>query len=121
MDYSGAHRHLFLLRQGELQEFKGNRKAIGGIPHRNKPETNFLNYSIDIHKGDKIFFFSDGLSDQIGGPEVKKYGTQRIRESIIMNQAFSMEDFHKYFAGDYEKWKGKQKQIDDILLIGIEF
>jgi PAS domain S-box-containing protein len=121
VEYAGAHRPLYLLRQGELQEFKGDRKAIGGIPHRNKPETNFTNYTLDIKKGDKIFFFSDGLPDQIGGEEGKKYGPPRIREIISANPDFKMEDYHKYFAGDYEKWKGNFKQIDDILLIGIEF
>ena len=121
VDYAGAHRPLYLLRKGELQEFKGDRKAIGGIPHRNKPETSFTNYTLDIQKGDKLFFFSDGLPDQIGGEEGKKYGPPRIREIITVNPDFSMEDYHRYFAGDYEKWKGNYKQIDDILLIGIEF
>lgn len=121
VEYSGAHRPLYLLRKGELQEFKGDRKAIGGIPHRNKPESNFTNYTFNAKKGDKIFFFSDGLPDQIGGEEGKKYGPQRIREIISVNHDFSMEDYHRYFAGDYEKWKGPYKQIDDILLLGIEF
>lgn len=121
VEYSGAHRPLYLLRKGELQEFKGDRKAIGGIPHRNKPENSFTNYSIDVKKGDKIFFFSDGLPDQVGGEENKKYGAPRIREIITANPDYSMEDYHRYFAGDYEKWKGGYKQIDDILLIGIEF
>ena len=41
LQYSGAHRPLYLLRNGELQEFKGDRKAIGGIPHRKKAEKDF--------------------------------------------------------------------------------
>lgn len=36
LQYAGAHRPLFLLRDGELLEYKGNRKAIGGIPHRKR-------------------------------------------------------------------------------------
>jgi serine phosphatase RsbU (regulator of sigma subunit) len=121
VEYAGAHRPLFLLRDGELQEFKGDRKAIGGIPLRNKPEKDFTNYIIDIVKGDKIFFFSDGLPDQIGGPENKKYGPQRIREVITGNPDYTMEEYNRYFMEDYLKWKGDKKQIDDILLLGIEF
>jgi PAS domain S-box-containing protein len=121
LQYAGAHRPLYLLRNGELEELKGDRKAIGGIPHRKKPENDFTNYLIEIRKGDKIFFFSDGLSDQLGGPEIKKYSPRRIRELIVENKDLTMEKFNSLFARDFMEWMGDNKQIDDVLLIGIEF
>lgn len=121
LQYSGAHRPLYLLRNGELIEYKGNRKAIGGIPHRKKAEKDFINHSIEILKGDKIFIFSDGMPDQIGGPEGKKYSPQRIRDNITENKDLTMQQFSNLFATDFKNWKGKYKQIDDVLLIGIEF
>lgn len=121
LEYSGAHRPLYLLRGGELQEFKGNRKAIGGIPHGKKPEKDFVNYSINLEKGDKVFFFSDGLPDQIGGEAKRKYQAKRIREAILAHPELKMEDFESYFSDDFDAWKGEHKQIDDVLLIGIEF
>jgi len=36
VQFAGAHRPLYLLRNSELTEYKGDRKAIGGIPHRKK-------------------------------------------------------------------------------------
>lgn len=121
LQYSGAHRPLYLLRNGELIEYKGNRKAIGGIPHRKKAEKDFINHSIEIIKGDKIFIFSDGMPDQIGGPEGRKYSPQRIRSQIVENKDLSMQQYSSMFASDFKKWKGKTKQIDDVLLIGLEF
>jgi len=121
LQYSGAHRPLYLLREGELLEYKGNRKAIGGIPHRKKAEKDFINHIIEIKKGDKIFIFSDGLPDQVGGPEGRKYSPQRIRENIVENKDLTMQQFSNLFSSDFKKWKGKTKQIDDVLLIGIEF
>ncbi|MBN2524664.1 MAG: PAS domain S-box protein [Bacteroidales bacterium] len=121
LQYAGAHRPLYLLRNGELEEFKGDRKAIGGIPHRKKEEKDFTNYILDIKRGDKIFFFSDGLSDQLGGPEIKKYSPKRIRENIVENKGLTMDEFNTFFANDFNKWMGDNKQIDDVLLIGIEF
>lgn len=121
LQYSGAHRPLYLLRNGELIEYKGNRKAIGGIPHRKKPEKDFINHSIEIIKGDKIFIFSDGMPDQIGGPEGRKYSPQRIRSQIVENKDLSMQQYSSMFASEFKKWKGKTKQIDDVLLIGLEF
>ncbi len=121
LQYAGAHRPLFLLRDGELLEYKGNRKAIGGIPHRKKAEKDFINHIIEIKKGDKIFIFSDGLPDQIGGPEGRKYSPQRIRDNILENNNLSMQQYSNLFSVDFKKWMGKNKQIDDVLLIGIEF
>ena len=121
LQYAGAHRPLYLLRDGELIEYKGDRKAIGGIPHRKKEEENFTNYVIKYKRGDKFFFFSDGLPDQLGGPEGKKYSPKRIRELIVENKNLPIEKYSTLFAEDFEEWKGEGKQIDDVLLIGIEF
>ena len=121
LQFAGAHRPLFLLRNNLLEEFKGNRKAIGGIPHRKIAEKDFENHVIEIKKGDKIFFFSDGLPDQIGGTEGKKYSPQRIRDNILENKELTMQQYASLFSADFKKWRGKNKQIDDVLLIGIEF
>lgn len=121
LHYSGAHRPLFLVRKGELLEYKGNRKAIGGIPHPKKAEENFDNYVIEIQSGDRIFFFSDGIVDQVGGEDKRKYGPQRVRDIILNNQKLSMPDLSEVFSKDFEQFKGELKQVDDILLIGIEF
>jgi PAS domain S-box-containing protein len=121
LQYAGAHRPLYLLRNGELLEFKGDRKAIGGIPHRKKEEENFTNYVIKYKRGDKFFFFSDGLPDQLGGSEGKKYSPKRIRELILENKSLPIEKYNTLFEEDFDVWKGEGKQIDDVLLIGIEF
>jgi serine phosphatase RsbU (regulator of sigma subunit) len=109
------------LRNGALQEFKGNRKAIGGIPLGKKPEKDFENHVINLEIGDKVFFFSDGLPDQVGGPDRRKYQAVRIREAITEHADQEIGFFNSYFASDFEAWKGENKQIDDVLLIGIEF
>lgn len=121
LHYSGAHRPLYLLRNNELQELKGDRKAIGGIPHPKKEEKEFTNYLIEIKPDDKIFFFSDGMPDQVGGEDNRKYSPARIRELIMENQAMTMPQFNELFAKDFEQYMGDHKQIDDVLLIGIQF
>ncbi len=121
VEYAGAHRPLYLLRNGEIIEFKGDRKAIGGIPIGKKPEEPFTTHYIKPQKGDKIFFFSDGLPDQLGGPERKKYSPRRIREQILEHQDYTMEQFNQLFEDDFYEWKTGLKQTDDVLLIGIEF
>ena len=121
VEFTGAHRPLYLLRKGEIIEYKGDRRAIGGIPIGKKPEEPFTTHRIKPEKGDKIFFFSDGLPDQLGGPERKKYSPRRIREMIVEYQHYTMNEFNKLFEEDFLQWKTGLKQTDDVLLIGIEF
>ena len=120
IQYAGAHRPLIHQRGSEMFEYKGDRKAIGGIPHLKKEESNFENYVIPIQEGDKFFFFSDGLPDQVGGEDGRKYQAKRIREAVEEHPDYSMSAFLSYFKKDFLKWKGDFKQIDDVLLIGIE-
>jgi PAS domain S-box-containing protein len=121
IQYAGAHRPIYLLRNGELNEFKGDRKAIGGIPSRKREEQPFTNHVIPYKPGDKFFFFTDGMPDQLGGPENKKYSPKRIREAITDQPGFTMNQYKNFFIQDFENWMKDAKQIDDVLLIGIEF
>jgi serine phosphatase RsbU (regulator of sigma subunit) len=104
-----------------MMKNKGDRKAIGGIPNRKRPEAPLTNHVIHYKTGDKVFFFTDGLPDQLGGPEIQKYSPSRIRDIITGNPRFTMTHYRNYFMKDFEEWTGKYKQIDDVLMIGIEF
>ncbi len=120
LEYSGAHRPLYHLRNGEIIEYKGNKFAIGGGTFKN--QTEFTNHTIAIEKGDSFFFCSDGYPDQFGGPETKKIGPSRIR--TIIQENYAIKDFasmQHIFGNFFDEWKGNQKQMDDLLLIGIRF
>ncbi len=120
LEFAGAHRPLYYLRKGELTEYQGTRKGIGGIPLAKKTEKDFENHVIHYQSGDQIFIFSDGLPDQLGGPERKKYQSRRIREALTEKQNVSMAHFSRHFSMDFYDWLGEEKQVDDVLLIGIE-
>ena len=121
VQFAGAHRPLYLLRSGEITQFKGDLKAIGGIPVGKKTEKSFTNHPFKALKGDRIFFFTDGLTDQLGGPDKSKYGNNRVRELILQYRGYTMPEYSDLFARDFREWTGNEKQLDDVLMIGIEF
>ncbi len=122
MSFAGAHRPLYMLRNnGEFEQYKGTLKAVGGIPRKNKIEPSFTNYNIEFDTGDKFFIFSDGLADQIGGEKRAKLKNKRIRELIIENKDVSILDFYEILKKTFFSWKGDNKQIDDVLFMGVEF
>ncbi len=120
IQFAGAHNPLYLLRNGELTEYKGSRKGIGGKPLLNKIEKEFENNVIPYQSGDKIFIFSDGLPDQLGGESRRKYQSKRIREALTEREGLTIAHFEKYFSEDFYRWMGNEKQVDDVLMIGIE-
>jgi len=121
LEFAGAHRPLYLLRGNELTQYKGSHKAIGGIPLGKKPEADFENHLINLQAKDRVFFFSDGLPDQVSGETGRKYQASRIRELLVANYDVKIFDYENLIYEDFIAYKGDYKQVDDILLIGIEF
>ncbi len=126
MEFAGAHRPLYILRKTykegeELEELKGDKYPIGGVQYKGREV--FSNYQTKLGKGDRIYMFSDGMPDQFGGPNkpLKKFGPKRIRENIITHRAKAVEELKDIIKDDLMTWKGDEKQMDDILLIGVEF
>ena len=126
LEYSGAHRPLYILRKDhnpeeDLEQFKGDKYPIGGVQYRGR--TNFELFETKLDRGDRIFFFSDGYPDQFGGPfeEEKKFGPKRIRKKLIKERDFEMPKMLESLDTTISKWQGDKEQMDDILFIGIEY
>ncbi|MDP4267332.1 MAG: PAS domain S-box protein [Bacteroidota bacterium] len=120
IQYAGAHRPLYYLKNKELIEIKGDRYPIGGMHY--KTRNDFKNNIIEISPNDAIFFFSDGLPDQFGGPDGnKKFMTKKIKEIIEQNHYLPMNLLKNVFVNEFDNWKGDHKQMDDVLMIGIRF
>lgn len=122
IQFAGAHRPLYYMRNGEFTEYKASRKGIGGIPLPGRPEPDFENNVIEYQTGDRFFVFSDGLPDQLGGgPGVKKkFQTKRFKELLDRDKDETMFAISNDVIKEFYGWVGDEKQVDDVLLIGIE-
>ncbi len=118
LTFAGAHRPLYLQRNSEVLEFKGDKFPVGSMEFFNA--TTFTQQEIPISSSDRILLFSDGFADQFGGPDDKKYTAKRIRDVFAQNQANSISKLADLYNTEIELWKGSNRQIDDILMVGIE-
>lgn len=118
VSYAGANRPLWINKKGsgELEEVKATKKAIGGFT---EADQKFDAHEIHISKGDTFYLFSDGYADQFGGANGKKLTTKRFRELLLEIKEFSMEKQAERLEQFIEKWREKEEQLDDILVIGI--
>jgi PAS domain S-box-containing protein len=119
IEYAGAHRPLYFVKDGMMDEIKGNKFPIGGGIFKN--QTNFTTHKMTMKPGDSVYFSSDGYPDQFGGPEQRKLGPKRVREMVEKAHTLPMKDAAQIFDSEWEAWKGDTKQTDDVLLIGIKF
>jgi serine phosphatase RsbU (regulator of sigma subunit)/tetratricopeptide (TPR) repeat protein len=117
MQFSGAYNPLYLARNNELITLKGDRMPIGIYIAEKE---SFTNHETEISKGDTIYIFTDGYTDQFGGPQTQKFKTAPFKNLIESNQDKSMAEQKKILEDNFEKWKGDYDQIDDVLVIGIK-
>ncbi|MBS1637558.1 MAG: SpoIIE family protein phosphatase [Bacteroidetes bacterium] len=118
--FASAHRPLFIIRNKELIEFKGDKFPIGGTQY-DKKRVPFTTTSFSYEKGDLALIFSDGLPDQIGGPDRRKFMTSRIADIAIKHAESTIGELELAYEKAIEEWMSHEKQVDDILLIGIKF
>ncbi|MBL4655895.1 MAG: tetratricopeptide repeat protein [Bacteroidia bacterium] len=91
--YAGAHRSLLWLHNGEIEEIQGDRFPVGGLQYSSRgKEIKFKNHKLQLTKGDSIYFYSDGLVDQIGGPKGRRFQNNQVKEIIIENKGKPMEE-----------------------------
>jgi PAS domain S-box-containing protein len=101
----------------ELKEIKADKFPIGGIDYQEKF---FSKHIIELPPNTKLFFFSDGIADQMGEITHKKYGTKKLREFVKENLHLSLSAFSDVFIKETEEWKGNHYQLDDMTFIAIE-
>ena len=116
LEFSGAFNPLFIFQGGEFVEYKANRMPIG-IYYGEKDK--FTNYEINLKKGDTIYIFSDGLSDQFGGPKGVKYKKAKLKKLLAEIHYRPLSEQRSIIENEFEKWKGTYDQIDDVTILGI--
>ena len=116
LDYSGANRPLYLVRDGVVRQFKPDRMPIGIYEQDPLP---FTSHRITLQDGDSVYLFSDGYVDQLGGPHRKTFRVVNFRKLLLDIQRHPMEKQKAILIDRMASWQGSVEQIDDILVLGI--
>jgi CheY-like chemotaxis protein len=84
--------------------------------------TNTLtNHNIQLIKEDTVYFYSDGITDQFGGSEEKKFSKRKLMELILECQGKSLKSQKLTLYKELDKWTQNHEQTDDIVFLGIQF
>lgn len=115
LHFAGAYNPLYLIRDGEVTEYKGDKLAIGSGNEDNQ----YQNVEIQLQKGDRLYISSDGYADQFGGPKGKKFKYSQFKQLLVQIHQKPMEQQHKLLNHYIEAWQGELEQLDDICVIGV--
>jgi len=118
LTYAGAYNPLCLIQNGKLEVIGADRMPVGISSHADDP---FTQHTFKINKGDKAYMFSDGYLDQFGGVKGRKLKSGPFMELLRETSNLGIEMQKQALFDFFIEWKGDETQIDDVIVIGIEF
>ncbi len=85
----------------------------------------FTTHSINIDKGDVIYMYSDGITDQFGGPQGKKFSSNQFKELLKNISSKPLSEQKESIEKALDNWRNPNngdsyEQIDDITVLGIQ-
>jgi serine phosphatase RsbU (regulator of sigma subunit) len=123
LTFAGANNSIIHIRsngnmgQPIVIKLKGDSMPIGiGLK-----ENEFTSHTIKLLPNDMIYLYTDGFVDQMGGPRRSKFMTRNF-VNLLQNIFEKSPKEQKHTLNTTLKdWMGDCEQLDDILVVGINF
>lgn len=123
ISFSGARNGIIIVSNNNAKRYKADLLPVGGnYSKKGKPiERVFTTQTIDISENDWVYMYTDGFIEQIGGTtnlpmNYHQYETLLIQLAQIDTNQRKKETLH----AELEKWRGLNKQTDDVLIMGFQ-
>ncbi len=118
LEYAGAMNPLFLIQNNEIITIGADKKAIGGFQ---KEDNHFFSkHTFEIGAPLTVYLSSDGYADQFGGEENKKFMVKNFKKLLLEIHHQPMNSQKQVLEENFYRWMGSEKQIDDVLVMGIQ-
>ncbi len=114
--YAMANQTAIMIRDGNAAKLKGDPMPVGAFV---REKDHFENFTMKIEKGDLIYTFSDGIQDQLGGGDRRKFLQRNMMQMLAENSAKPMLQQKQVVEQKILEWRGASPQVDDMTLIGI--
>lgn len=115
IEFAAAYNSLIHFRGARITEYRGDRMPIGIFYGQ---EEAFTNHVFKLEKGDVFYLFSDGFTDQFGGPDQAKYKLKNLKLFLASVKDLPMSDQQTIIGSEFNRWRGDQDQVDDVTILG---
>jgi serine phosphatase RsbU (regulator of sigma subunit) len=96
---------------------KGNNKSVGGKQKENERE--FQETDFEIAENETLYFFSDGIIDQINSQK-ERFGSPRLKNILLKNADLPLSRQKEILEAEYRHFRAEAPQTDDITLIAVK-
>ena len=117
IELASANHFSYLYNNNGCETLQGDVYSIGGM--FGKLDLDFMSKKIKAMKGDTLYLFTDGFIDQFGGEKNSKFLSRRFEQLLTNIQQQGMEHQKEKLITAFDDWKGNNKQLDDLLIVGI--
>ncbi len=101
-------------------EIKGDKKPIGGRVLK-QDDLYYTLHSFGFDQEMRIYLFSDGFIDQIGGENRKKLMSKGFKQLVIQEHKNPYHVQKENFDTFFTQWlDNKHKQLDDVMVLGLK-
>lgn len=140
--WAGANNPLYIVRQGveklELNDPENSSYRIHSYESCQLTEIradkmpvaiytvmdNYTSHELQLQEGDRIYLFTDGYSDQFGGPDHRKFLAKNFRDLIAKTSSLPIDKQGMEIDRTFKTWMISSsrdgEQIDDVTVMGIE-
>jgi serine phosphatase RsbU (regulator of sigma subunit) len=117
LNFAGAGMPLLIFKNKMMEEIKGLKCTVGSIQEHitEAPPT----HTIQLAKGDSFYIGSDGIPDQFGGKDGKKFRRENLRKYLTEIQSQNMSEQFSKLETILREWMEGHEQTDDMMLIGV--
>lgn len=111
---NAGHEHPFIINEDVSQiDCKAN-FVLGGLD-----DFNYQSETIKLNDKDRLFFFTDGLSESINDQE-EEFGYHRIKSSLISNKNDRNQEMINQMNKALKEFAGSQEAFDDVTMLIVE-
>ncbi len=116
MLFAGAQRPLYYFdADGQFRSIAGDKFPVGGAQARQK---NFITHEIPLTGTERFYLFTDGYTDQFGGPNKRKFTPKRLQELLSRIHTLPFDEQYSQVMQAFDAWKGDVEQLDDVSVLG---
>ncbi|MCR6629666.1 MAG: SpoIIE family protein phosphatase [Magnetospirillum sp.] len=109
--FAGAKLALLVGRGNGFEMIKPDRMSLGYLD--SPANYRFTAQRIPYRPGDTFYLFTDGVSDQVGGPRRQLFGRTRLCDALAQVTAYPLEQQMDFLFHQIALWRGDEPPRDD--------
>ena len=116
--FAGANLPLLIGGGGGFRVVRGDRMSLGYV---DSPEGyRFTRHTIDMRAGDTFYLYTDGIPDQVGGPNRRLLGRRRVQDILAEGAALPLAEQMDALFSRLEQWRGDERRRDDMTFVAFK-